>query len=96
MVSLNLRANEVAENPFLGKGIAMAAPGTAREVSKLHEAGLASQLLAGGKVEKAVRLVVPIKDSPRGAEECERYDTCGHSTGRASRREHDSAPDCRR
>ena len=51
--------------------------------------------MAGGKVEEAVRLFVPYKDSPGGAKEHESYDACGHGACRASRRERDSGPDCR-
>lgn len=52
-------------------------------------------MLAGGKVEDVIRLVVPHKDSPGSAEEQKRHDACGNGTYRAARREYDSAPDCR-
>ena len=75
---------------------AIGGPSMAGGLSRLNEAKLASQLLAGGKVKEAVWLVVPVKYRPGSAKERQRYDACGHGTGRASRREHDSAPDCRR
>src|SRR5215469_10149715 len=49
------------------------------------------QLLAGGKIEEAVRLVIPDNDSPCSAKEQEGYDACGHGTRWASRREHEIA-----
>ena len=64
-------------------------------MSRLNVAELVRQSFAGGKVEKAVWLVVPNKNRPCGEEEAESCDACGDGASRASRCEYDSAPDCR-